>query len=265
MEMNSIPEKTTHDQSASPSSALLPSKNIDDLNTGEDSPILVQTSPVSSPVFVPKDSEAPSSPSTNTGNNTIKLVLPELDETTINTAQKQSVVGVVDVVLTENASVETETKNKDEKHNKDNTEQVEVSNNKDIQDKASQVVRDFKYCYNEVISQIKNNKINITTESLIKILRIAITVVEQTKESGSKKKEFVTRIMNDIFLKEATTLIEDRLHSIELLNCDILSDAIECIVDASKGKLDLNRVEKLVVETGKSCFSECWSRLFKKK
>jgi hypothetical protein len=44
-----------------------------------------------------------------------------------------------------------------------------------------------------------------------------------------------------------------------------MSDAIECIVDASKGKLDLNRVEKLVVETGKSCFSECWSRLFKKK
>jgi hypothetical protein len=116
-----------------------------------------------------------------------------------------------------------------------------------------------------VLSQINNNKINITTDSLIKILRIAITVVEQTKESGSKKKEFVTRIVNDIFLKEATTLIEDRLHSVELLTGDILSDAIECIVDASKGKLDLNKVEKLVVETGKSCFAECWSRMFKKK
>lgn len=257
MEMNSIPEKTTEDQLASPSSALLSSKSMDDLNRGDDSPILVQTSPVSSPVFVSKDNEAPSSPSTNSGNNTIKLVLPELDESTISTSQKQNVIGVADVSLKEHTSAEADAKN--------TTQQTETSSNKEIQEKVNQVVKDFKYCYQEVLSQINNNKINITTDSLIKILRIAITVVEQTKESGSKKKEFVTRIVNDIFLKEATILIEDRLHSVELLTGDILSDAIECIVDASKGKLDLNKVEKLVVETGKSCFTECWSRMFKKK
>ena len=257
MEMNSIPEKTAEDQPTSPSSALLSSKSVDELNTGDDSPILVQTSPVSSPVFVSKDSEAPSSPSTNSGNNTIKLVLPELDESTISTSQKHTVVGVADVSLKEHTSAEADAKN--------TTQQTESSSNKEIQEKVNQVVKDFKYCYQEVLSQINNNKINITTDSLIKILRIAITVVEQTKESGSKKKEFVTRIVNDIFLKEATILIEDRLHSVELLTGDILSDAIECIVDASKGKLDLNKVEKLVVETGKSCFAECWSRMFKKK
>ena len=257
MEMNSIPEKTTEDQLASPSSALLSSKSVDELNTGDDSPILVQTSPVSSPVFVSKDNEAPSSPSTNSGNNTMKLILPELDENTINTTQKQPTVGVADVSLTEHTSVETDTKN--------TIQQKEISSEKDIQEKASQVVKDFKYCYNEVKSQVEKNKINITLDSLIKILRIAITVVEQTKESGANKKQFVTKILNDIFLKEASILIEDRLQSLEFLGGDILSDAIECIVDASKGKLDLNKVEKLVVETGKSCFAECWSRMFKKK
>ncbi|MFN9899206.1 MAG: hypothetical protein ACK55Z_10535, partial [bacterium] len=129
-----------------------------------------------------------------------------LDESTINTAQKHTVVGVADVSLKEHTSAEADAKN--------TTQQTESSSNKEIQEKVNQVVKDFKYCYQEVLSQINNNKINITTDSLIKILRIAITVVEQTKESGSKKKEFVTRIVNDIFLKEATILIEDRLHSV---------------------------------------------------
>lgn len=260
MEMNDIPENPSKDQPTSPSSALLStSKSEDNLNSGDESPIMVHSSPVSSPVFVPRDGVASSSPSINSTNNTIKLILPELDESTISTTQKQTVVGVgvADVSLTEHTSAEADAKN--------NTQQTETSSNKEIQEKVNQVVKDFKYCYQEVLSQINNNKINITTDSLIKILRIAITVVEQTKESGSKKKEFVTRIINDIFLKEATILIEDRLHSVELLTGDILSDAIECIVDASKGKLDLNKVEQLVIETGKSCFTECWSRMFKKK
>lgn len=265
MEMNSVPQKTVDDQPISPSSALLSSKSVDDLSMCEDSPILVQTSPVSSPVFVSKDNVAPSSPSTNSGNNTLKLVLPDLDESTLNTAQKLPVCGVADISLTEHTPSEANPKNNNEQLGKNTTEQNEVSSDKDIEKKANQVVKDFKYCYNEVMAQINSNKINITTDSIIKILRIAITVVEQTKEPGSKKKEFVTKIISEIFLKESTILVEDRLHSIELLTGDILSDAIECIFDASKGKLDVNKVEKLVVETGKSCFTECWNKIFKKK
>lgn len=249
--MNSLPEKTSEDHPIAPTASLLLDKSVNNLNTGDESPILVQTSPLSSPVFVTIDGINSSIPCANSDIVTVKLVLPELDESTI----KKQDTGNTNITLPEN-----NVPSKDAK-----TEQSNTIDDKVIEEKAKQVVKDFKYCYDEVVTQIKNNNINITAESFVKILRIAITVVEQTSEPGSNKKQFVTKIVNDIFMSEASTFIEDRLHTLELLSGNILSDTIECIVDASKGKLDINKVEKLVMETGKSCFTECWSRIFKKK
>jgi len=126
------------------------------------------------------------------------------------------------------------------------------------------VIKDFKYCQEEFLKQVKENNLSVSAESIMRLLRIAMIIVEQTKESGSNKKEFVIKLLKDVVMNNASMLTEHKLEVLNLINGNIVSDSIDFIIDASRGKFDVNKVEKVVEEIAKTCFTRCWERILKK-
>ena len=99
----------------------------------------------------------------------------------------------------------------------------------------------------------------------MRLIRIAMVIVEQSKESGANKKQFVIELLKEVFLNNAEISSENKLEVLHLVTNGVVSDSIDVIVDASKGKFDLNKVEKVVEEVAKSCFTVCFEKVFKKK
>jgi len=246
-------------------------------NTGPDSPVIVHTSQVSSPVFVNSyenddndndNNKTEKMDSTNPKN--IELVelletkasligglnLPPLDESMI----KVNVDNTPHVDPKPAATATTTTSESDSSvHNKASTNVVQS------QTTASELVKDFKYCQEEFHRQITNGNYTISPETIMKLLRIAMTIVEQTKESGPNKKIFVINLLRDLFTNDKTGLLgEHKLEALNLIHGNVVSDTIDFIVDASKGNFNINKIEVVAEHVAKSCFSHCLSRMFKR-
>jgi hypothetical protein len=127
------------------------------------------------------------------------------------------------------------------------------------------VVKDFAYCQEEFLKQVKENNLEVTPETVMRLLRIAMIIVEQTNESGSNKKAFVINLLKEIVMNNKVMLTEHKLEALNLITGNIVSDSIDFLIDASKGKFDINKVEKIAEEVAKSCFTRCWEILAKKK
>jgi hypothetical protein len=239
-------------------------ENSDIINTNEqcDSPVYVASpinSPVNSPVFVSKESVNESSTQF-----TEKLILPSLNEeyvlsddssnNTKNTLMNEIVNVNYSESISENIVATTvATATATETATATATEMVTI------------VIKDFKYCQEEFLKQIKEKNVSISPESIMRLLRIAMIIVEQTKESGSNKKEFVIKLLKDIIMNNSEMLTEHKLEALNMITGNVVSDSIDFIIDASRGKLDINKIEKIAEEVAKSCFSRCWERIVKKK
>jgi hypothetical protein len=127
------------------------------------------------------------------------------------------------------------------------------------------VIKDFTYCQEEFSKQIKEKNVSISPETVMRLLRLAMIIVEQTNESGTKKKEFVISLLKEVVTNNNSMLMEHKLAALNLITGNIVSDSIDFLIDASKGKFDVNKVEKIAEEVAKSCFTMCWEKLSKKK
>ena len=234
-------------------------ENTEIVNTNEqcDSPVYVEKSPVSSPVFVSKETDNESSTQV-----TDKLILPVLDESHIHP--------IVDTGSSSSSTVPTSPTSPiapsapTAQSNKSNTTHTpdETSGTREM---ITVVVKDFAYCQEEFLKQVKENNLAVTPETVMRLLRIAMIIVEQTNESGSKKKEFVVNLLKEIVMNNKVMLTEHKLEALNLITGNIVSDSIDFLIDASKGKFDINKVEKIAEEVAKSCFTRCWEVLSKKK
>jgi protein involved in ribonucleotide reduction len=213
-----------------------------------DSPVYVETSPVSSPVVISKDRDHEW-----TAHVTDKLILPELNESDIR--------GVVEsgssnshndpsASATHTTTPDTPCVKSKETHG---TEMVTV------------VIKDFAYCKEEFLKKIKENNVSVSSESMMRLLRIAMVIVEQTTESGSKKKEFVITLLTELIMSYDAMLPDHKQEALNLIKGGVVSDAIDFLIDATRGKFDVNKVEKIAEEVAKSCFTACLERFLKKK
>ena len=235
-------------------------ENTEIVNTNEqcDSPVYVEKSPVSSPVFVSKEADNESSTQV-----TDKLILPVLDESHIHpivdtNRTSSSTVPTSPTAPTSSPSAPTT------QSNKSNTTHIQAETS-DTREMITVVVKDFAYCQEEFLKQIKENNLAVTPETVMRLLRIAMIIVEQTNESGSNKKAFVINLLKEIVMNNKVMLTEHKLEALNLITGNIVSDSIDFLIDASKGKFDINKVEKIAEEVAKSCFTRCWGILSKKK
>jgi hypothetical protein len=241
--------------------------------SGIESPVIVTMSPVSSPTQA------------NTTNtqicenlaNQLMLVLPDLEEiasmqqipspapesTSVNIELeqiKESETPAPVVVSLPSPSPSPSPQSEPEKEKESKTKLIE-------EEKASVIVKDFKYCYDEFEKQIKSQNIVISMETIMCMLRIAMVIVEQSSETGKNKKDFVVRMIAKIVTDSTDLTIinaEMKLEILNMLYSPLFDDTIKLVVDASKGTLDLNKVQEVAAQVAVGCFSRCLAFLSKK-
>lgn len=237
-------------------------ENTEIVNTNEqcDSPVYVEKSPVSSPVFVSKETDNESFTQV-----TDKLILPVLDESHIHPIVDTNSSTSTTVPTSPTAPTSSTTPSAPTtQSNKSNTTHIQ-SETSGTREMITVVVKDFAYCQEEFLKQVKENNLEVTPETVMRLLRIAMIIVEQTNESGSNKKAFVINLLKEIVMNNRGMLTEHKLEALNLITGNIVSDSIDFLIDASKGKFDINKVEKIAEEVAKSCFTRCWEILAKKK
>ena len=222
---------------------------IVNVNETCESPVYVETSPVSSPVIISKNSDQQWSVQV-----TDKLILPELNESDI-----RGVVGASDSKPSDVSRVPI-------LPSTDNTDNVKKSSDAPHStEMVTIVIKDFAYCKEEFFKSIKENNVSISPETIMRLLRMAMIVVEQTNESGSKKKEFAIKLLEEVVMSNDIMTMEDKLVAINMIKGGVVSDAIDFLIDATKGNFNVNKVEKIAEEVAKSCFAVCFERFLKKK
>ena len=221
-------------------------ENSEVINTNEhcDSPVYVETSPVSSPVFVSK--ETGSGSDSYISNEPLINPIIETNSSSSSTASTSATSPTSPTTAPTHNAVATSSEST-------STEMVTI------------VIKDLNYCYEEFSKQIKENNVSISPQTIMRLLRLAMIIVEQTNESGNKKKEFVISLLKMVVTNNNSMLIEHKLEALNLITGGIVSDSIDFLIDASKGKFDVNKVEKIAEEVAKSCFAICWDKFSKKK
>jgi hypothetical protein len=214
-----------------------------------DSPVYVEMSPASSPVFVSKEKDSEILTQIRD-----KLILPELNESLIHhNTETISSTSPTALPIVIPASTSTSTSTSPPSASAEATDMVTV------------VVKDFTYCQEEFMKQVKENNLSISPEMIMRLLRLAMVVVDKTNESGSKKKEFVINLLKEVVMKSNDISPEDKLQALHLIMGNIVSDSIDFLIDASKGKFDVNKIENIAQEVAVSCFTRCFERFSKKK
>ena len=232
--------------------------------SGVESPVIVNLSPVSSPTQY----------ETNTTSQ-LMLILPDLEEI----ASKENVSIELERVKEPETSVEKVTETQPQPASPTSSEaetetKTEPSaklieeQEKEQEKKAIAIVKDFNYCYGVFEKQIKSQNIVISMDTIVCMLRIAMVVVEQSNESGKNKKDFVVRMIAKI-VSDCTdsTMIsgEMKVEILNMLYSPLFDDTIKLVVDASKGTLDLNKVQEVASQVAVGCFSRCLAFMSKKK
>ena len=241
--------------------------------SGIESPVIVTMSPVSSPT----QANANTNTNTNMTMSTLQicenvasqlmLVLPDLEETASPNEKVNIELEQVKEPETHEVSSQQPSSPQTEQVKETKTESESKTKLID-EDKASVIVKDFKYCYDEFEKQIKSQNVAVSMETIMRMLRIAMVVVEQTNESGKNKKDFVVRMISKIVSDSPdSTLLtaEVKLEILNMLYSPLFDDTIKLVVDASKGTLDLNKVQEVAAHVAVGCFSRCLAFLGKKK
>ena len=223
--------------------------DIVNVNERCESPVYVEVSPVSSPVIISKDRAHEWSMQV-----TEKLILPELkepdSESDIRGVAESSDSEPSDIPTVPATNVAPTNSTSEAAHG---TEMVVA------------VIKDFAYCKEEFLRNIKESNVSISPETIMRLLRMAMIIVEKTNESGTRKKEFVIKLLEEVVTSNDVMLPEHKLEALNLIKGGVVSDAIDFLIDATRGKFDVNKVEKIAQEVAKSCFALCLERFLKKK
>ena len=231
-------------------------ENTNTQNETCDSPVYVDTTPISSPVSSPVIISKGSNHEWDV-HVTDKLILPELNETDIRGVPEPN--NSASSNATNVTSHDTTTTTTD---NKDVNIQVEHSHGKEL---VTIVVKDFAYCKEEFLKSIKENNLSVSPETIMRLLRMAMVIVEKTNETGSKKKEFVVNLLTEVVMTNDLMLPEHKEEALHLIKGGVVTDAIDFLIDATRGKFDVNKVEKIAEQVAKSCFTICFEKFMKKK
>jgi hypothetical protein len=117
----------------------------------------------------------------------------------------------------------------------------------------------IKPIVNDVLGQLKEQlvqkELEVSPASIMVIVREAMELVETTALKGIQQKELVNELLLRL-VEEATQLSEGHRELCrELVNSGIINETIELVVDATKGKLNVNTLRDVAEETASCCFA----------
>jgi len=103
----------------------------------------------------------------------------------------------------------------------------------------------------KIISEIGDKQVD--KQLLMKLLVIGMETIEKTKVKGKDQKDIVKEALIQVLKLEAIKVPQEE-GLIKFLQND-LDAVIDLVVDASKGKIDINKAEKQAVSLVKCLFS----------
>lgn len=117
----------------------------------------------------------------------------------------------------------------------------------------------IKPIVNDVLGQLKEQLVQkdleVSPATIMVIVREAMELVESTALKGIQQKELVNELLLRL-VEEATQLSEGQQELCrELVNSGIINETIELVVDATKGKLNVNTLRDVAEETASCCFA----------
>lgn len=112
---------------------------------------------------------------------------------------------------------------------------------------------DIQNIYKKTLAKlkVKVSAISIRSSTLHLIIKYVMELVEQTPLKGSEQKEMALKLIKELIVD--LTEGEDERVLLQLLNDGTIGNMIDLIVDATKGRLDINTA--LQVTTG--CLNRC--------
>lgn len=112
---------------------------------------------------------------------------------------------------------------------------------------------DIKNLYEITLTKlkVKVSAISIRSSTLHLIIKYVMELVEQTPLKGSEQKEMALKLIRAVIID--LTNKEDERVLIQLLDDGTIGNMIDLIVDATRGRLDVNTA----VEVTKGCLNRC--------
>lgn len=104
----------------------------------------------------------------------------------------------------------------------------------------------FERCLGLLKDKTKNTDINATT--IIKVIKIAMEIVEATQLKGSAQKELVNKLTRQIIVDAPITDHKEKL-LLEMIDEGIVSNMIDLVISATRGELNLNAAQ----DVAKNC------------
>ena len=100
----------------------------------------------------------------------------------------------------------------------------------------------FAYCMEELKKQI--NGIEINADTIIKVLKLAMEVVEASKLKGPAQRELAIKLVRQVVVDAPISDEKEKL-LIDLIDNGILSNTVDLVVEASKGEVNINTAVKV--------------------
>jgi hypothetical protein len=101
---------------------------------------------------------------------------------------------------------------------------------------------DFDNCMKQLKSKLGG--IEVSVENFMVIVRFAMEVVEVTQLKGSAQKELAVRLVRTVVVEAPISDNKEKL-LLDMIDQGVLGNTVDLVVDASRGKLDVNTVIKV--------------------
>ena len=104
--------------------------------------------------------------------------------------------------------------------------------------------------------KVKTEGTEINATSVIKVMKIAMEVVEITEVKGKEQKDLAIKLVRQLVVDAPITDDKEKL-LLDMIDNNILGDTIDLVIQATKGEVDINKI--VAVSAG------CCGTLLKKK
>ena len=101
---------------------------------------------------------------------------------------------------------------------------------------------DFVNCMKELKTKLVG--VEVSVENFMVIVRFSMEVVEVTQLKGSVQKELAVSLVRTVVVEAPISDNKEKL-LLDMIDQGVLGNTVDLVVDASRGKLDVNTVIKV--------------------
>lgn len=109
----------------------------------------------------------------------------------------------------------------------------------------------FENCYEQL--KKKTADLDITPQTIIKVLQYAMEIVELSEAKGEEQKKIVEKLVKQVVVDAPISDFKEKL-LLEMIDEGILGDMAALVVSATKGELNINAMTEVAGVCCKSCF-----------